>query len=135
LCSGSIVKDGSKADAVLAYQQAVDIVNTMLATAASQAENSGLPAQGKPLSYFLPALRVSQTGFISNFRKADLVYSYNGELVQTQKELEEQTSKTVSEKKVTIGVLRKDPRKGNVWTKVEVGAKGGPLELSLEENN
>jgi hypothetical protein len=72
----------------------------------------------------------------------DLIYSYNGRLVETVEQLQNETAKTLAKDQVQVGVLRRVKTTNNhpmmgvadkfVWQPLHIDIGGGPIAAKLE---
>ncbi len=133
-CQARSGKDESQA--VLLYQQTVDVLNSLQLIVLAEAARLGIARTNDPKKFFLPSVKLTAGKTFSltkKLLKGELIYSYNGKLVSTPEELAGESSRTSPESHVQMHSLFQDPR-SRAWVSRKLDIKGGPLELKMDAN-
>jgi hypothetical protein len=127
-------KDEDKA--VLRYQQAVDVLNSLQLIVLAEAAGLSLPTLVKPKIFFLPSVKLTSVAAFSirqKLIKGELLYLYNGKWVTSPEELAAESGQTAPESQVQIRSLFQMPN-SPVWNCRKLDIKGGPLKLDSTAN-
>lgn len=122
--------------AVLLYQQAVDVLNSLHIIVLGEAARLGIARTNEAKNFFLPAVKLTAGKTFSltkKLLKGELIYLYNGKPVATPDELASNANGTSPESQVQIHSLFRDPRTG-AWVCRKQDIKGGPLEMQAVAN-
>jgi hypothetical protein len=122
--------------AVLRYQQAVDVLNGLRLIILAEVAALGLAGLAEPKSFFLPAVRLNSGKMFSlgkKLVKGELLYLYNGKWVTSPQELAAESSQTGPGSQVQIRSLFQMPN-NPAWISRKLEIKGGPLELDAAAN-
>jgi hypothetical protein len=122
--------------AVLRYQHAVDVLNSLKLIIMAEGAGLGLAGLAEPKSFFLPAVRLRSAKTFSlgkKLVKGELLYLYNGKWVKSPEELAAESSQTAPGSQVQIRSLFQMPN-NPAWICRKLDIKGGPLELDSIAN-
>jgi len=122
--------------AVLRYQQAVDVLNGLRQIISAEAAGLGLAGLAEPKNFFLPAVRLNSGKTFSlgkKLVKGELLYLYNGKWVTSPEELAAESGQTAPGSQVQIRSLFQMPNRP-AWICRKLDIKGGPLELDSTAN-
>jgi len=122
--------------AVLRYQQAVDVLNSLQLIIMAEAADLGLPGHVELKSFFLPSVKLASGKMFSlgkKLIKGELIYLYNGKWVASPDQLAAESSQTAPGSQVQIRSLFQVPNT-QAWNIRKLDIKGGPLELDSSAN-
>jgi hypothetical protein len=122
--------------AVLRYQQAVDVLNSLRSVVVAEAAGLGPASQAESKSFFLPSVKLTSAKTLSfgkKLIKGELLYLYNGKWISSPEQLAAESGQTSAASQVPIRSLFRMPN-SPAWISRKLDIKGGPLELDSDAN-